>query len=50
MLCNNKMIYRLFTRKTNNVCLDCFVPRNDGDTYRHCEERSNPEYNMNNAG
>jgi len=22
--------------------LDCFVPRNDGDTYRHCEERSNP--------
>ena len=27
-----------------NLCvLDCFVPRNDGDTYRHCEERSNPE-------
>ena len=24
--------------------------RNDGNTYRHCEERSNPEDNMNNAG
>ena len=22
--------------------LDCFVPRNDGYAYRHCEERSNP--------
>ncbi len=30
--------------------LDCFVPRNDDDTYRHCEERSNPEDNMNNTG
>jgi len=44
------MIYRLYTLKTNIICLDCFVPRNDGDTYRHCEERSNPEDNMNNAG
>jgi len=31
------MIYRLYTLKTNIICLDCFVPRNDGDTYRHCE-------------
>ena len=37
------MIYKL-------IFLDCFVPRNDGDMYRHCEERSNPEDNMNNAG
>ena len=44
------MIYRLYTRITNKVCLDCFVPRNDDDTQRHCEERSNPEVNMNNAG
>jgi len=44
------MIYRLYALKTNIICLDCFVPRNDGDTYRHCEERSNPEDNMNNAG
>jgi len=29
--------------------LDCFVPRNDRDTYRHCEERSNPEENRHNA-
>jgi len=29
MLYNNKMIYRLFTRTTNNFCLDCFVPTND---------------------
>jgi len=47
---NNKLIYRLFTRITKNFCLDCFVPRNDGDTYRHCEERSNPGNDMNNAG
>ena len=32
------------------VSMDCFVPRNDGDTYRHCEEQSNPENYMNNAG
>ena len=37
ILCYNKMIYRLYTLKTNIICLDCFVPTNDGDTYRHCE-------------
>ena len=37
------MIYRLYTRITKKFCLDCFVPRNDDDTQRHCEERSNPE-------
>ena len=37
MLYNNKMIYRLYTRITSKVCLDCFVPRNDDDTQRHCE-------------
>ena len=39
------MIYKLYIQKPGNICLDCFVPRNDGDTYRHCEERSNPEDN-----
>ena len=44
------MIYRQYIRITNNVCLDCFVPRNDDTCRRHCEERSNPENNMNNTG
>jgi len=26
--------------------LDCFVPRNDGTTHRHCEEQSNPNNNI----
>ena len=28
---------RISNCRTNLCVLDCFVPRNDGDTYRHCE-------------
>jgi 1-hydroxy-2-methyl-2-(E)-butenyl 4-diphosphate synthase len=47
VICRQHTDYKSDRAEKVDYSIDCFVPRNDDTRRRHCEERSNPENNIN---